>query len=240
MLAIGYLARERRVAGWGCLAAAVGAFALLVGILAALIGAWPVATGAFGVAALAGLAAGLLVFAGFVLPSASQREWKQRSAENAPEAQRLWSTGGAGLGLEDLEFVATWHPDEETRAVAGEAAAAIRARLWQQRADESRRAAEVFWWSVLEGQANRAGSRSATSRPAAGKRLADHYSTLGVSRQATSEEITRAYRLLIAQHHPDHGGDEEKAKRINEAYATLKDPEKRRHYDVLLRYGGLV
>lgn len=59
----------------------------------------------------------------------------------------------------------------------------------------------------------------------------DHYSTLGVSRTASPEEIKRAYRKLAMQHHPDKGGDEQKFKEISVAYDTLSDPDKRAAYD---------
>lgn len=59
----------------------------------------------------------------------------------------------------------------------------------------------------------------------------DYYSTLGVSRTASQDEIKKAYRKLAMQHHPDKGGDENKFKEINTAYDTLSDPQKRAEYD---------
>lgn len=59
----------------------------------------------------------------------------------------------------------------------------------------------------------------------------DYYSILGVSSDATQEQIKRAYRDLVKAHHPDQGGDAELFKQINEAYETLKDPDKRHQYD---------
>jgi len=58
-----------------------------------------------------------------------------------------------------------------------------------------------------------------------------HYKTLGVSSQATQEEIKKAYRNLSKEHHPDVGGNEEIFKSVSEAYSTLSDVEKRRQYD---------
>lgn len=59
----------------------------------------------------------------------------------------------------------------------------------------------------------------------------DYYKTLGVSREASSEEIKKAFRKLARKHHPDAGGDEAKFKEINEAYEVLGDEEKRKLYD---------
>jgi len=59
-----------------------------------------------------------------------------------------------------------------------------------------------------------------------------HYSTLGVDKTATQEQIKKAYRKLSMQHHPDkNGGDDSKFKEINEAYETLGDAGKRKQYD---------
>ena len=64
----------------------------------------------------------------------------------------------------------------------------------------------------------------------------DLYAVLGVSRNATQEEIKKAYRDLARKHHPDmNQGDkksEEKFKEIQHAYETLSDPEKKKTYDM--------
>jgi len=59
----------------------------------------------------------------------------------------------------------------------------------------------------------------------------DYYQILGISKNASSEEIKKAYRKLAHQYHPDKGGDEKKFKEINEAYQILSNKEKKEQYD---------
>lgn len=60
----------------------------------------------------------------------------------------------------------------------------------------------------------------------------DYYKILGVARNASKEEIKRAYRKLAHKYHPDKkGGDEQRFKEINEAYHVLADETKRTQYD---------
>ena len=61
--------------------------------------------------------------------------------------------------------------------------------------------------------------------------MRDYYKILGVSREASPEEIKKAYYKLAHKYHPDKGGDENKFKQISEAYQMLSDPEKRAQYD---------
>ena len=69
----------------------------------------------------------------------------------------------------------------------------------------------------------------------------DYYEILGVPRNASQEEVRKAYLKLAHKYHPDKtGGDkeaEEKLKEVNAAYDTLKNPEKRTQYD---RYGHMA
>ncbi len=60
----------------------------------------------------------------------------------------------------------------------------------------------------------------------------DYYSTLGVQRNASEDEIKKAYRKLAMKHHPDRGGDEATFKKISEAYDVLSDPKKKEIFDL--------
>jgi molecular chaperone DnaJ len=59
----------------------------------------------------------------------------------------------------------------------------------------------------------------------------DYYEVLGVGKNASADEIKKAFRRLAVEYHPDRGGDEAKFKEINEAYEVLKDESKRKRYD---------
>src|SRR4051794_16372057 len=67
--------------------------------------------------------------------------------------------------------------------------------------------------------------------------MSDHYKTLGVARNASAEEIKKAYRKLVRETHPDKHPDdpaaEERFKQISQAYEVLSDPEKRQQYDLV-------
>ena len=72
--------------------------------------------------------------------------------------------------------------------------------------------------------------------------MSDYYQTLGVPRNASQDEVKKAFRKLARECHPDkHPGDkaaEEKFKGVSEAYETLSDPDKRKQYDELSRLGA--
>jgi len=59
----------------------------------------------------------------------------------------------------------------------------------------------------------------------------DYYKSLGVARNASKDEIKKAYRQLAHKYHPDKGGNAEQFKEINEAYTVLSNDEKRAQYD---------
>ena len=60
----------------------------------------------------------------------------------------------------------------------------------------------------------------------------NYYNILGVSKDASQDEIKKKYRKLSLQHHPDRGGDAEQFKKVSEAYENIGDPESRQKYDM--------
>jgi molecular chaperone DnaJ len=62
--------------------------------------------------------------------------------------------------------------------------------------------------------------------------MKDYYKTLGVEKNASPDDLKKAFRKLAHEYHPDKkGGNEAKFKEVNEAYSTLSDPQKRQQYD---------
>jgi len=65
--------------------------------------------------------------------------------------------------------------------------------------------------------------------------MKSYYDTLGISKNASEDEIKKAFKKKALQYHPDHNKNdpkaEEKFKEVNEAYAVLKDKDKRKQYD---------
>jgi DnaJ-class molecular chaperone len=68
--------------------------------------------------------------------------------------------------------------------------------------------------------------------------MTDHYSTLGVGKNANADEIKQAYRRLAGKHHPDKGGDTSTFQKIEEAYRILSDPQQRQQYDNPISQGN--
>ena len=68
--------------------------------------------------------------------------------------------------------------------------------------------------------------------------MKNYYDILGVDEKASTADITKAFKDLAKQYHPDRGGDESKFKEINEAHDTLKSTQKRHDYDTMRKFGG--
>ena len=67
--------------------------------------------------------------------------------------------------------------------------------------------------------------------------MKNYYDTLGVSEDASNDQIKKAFKSIAKKEHPDRGGNERVFKEANEAYDTLKDTKKRHEYDTLRKYG---
>ena len=67
-----------------------------------------------------------------------------------------------------------------------------------------------------------------------GKEKIDLYEILGITKDASAEEIKKAYRLKALKTHPDKGGDPEVFKSVSSAYSILSDPEKKKIYDTAM------
>lgn len=66
----------------------------------------------------------------------------------------------------------------------------------------------------------------------------DPYEVLGVPKDASIDDIKKAFRKLSHQHHPDKGGEAKKFQEINQAYQILSDPQKRAQFDQFGSAGG--
>ena len=68
--------------------------------------------------------------------------------------------------------------------------------------------------------------------------MKDYYDILGVSEDATNEQIKKAFKEIAKKEHPDRGGNEARFKEANEAYDTLKNSQKRHDYDTMRKFGS--
>ena len=68
--------------------------------------------------------------------------------------------------------------------------------------------------------------------------MKNYYDILGVSEDASNEQIKKAFKDIAKKEHPDRGGNEARFKEANEAYDTLKNSQKRHDYDTMRKFGG--
>lgn len=70
--------------------------------------------------------------------------------------------------------------------------------------------------------------------------MSSHYDTLNIPKDATKEQIKKAFRVLSLKHHPDkNNGNDEIFKKINEAYQVLSDKDKKKQYDMKLNHPNI-
>ena len=67
--------------------------------------------------------------------------------------------------------------------------------------------------------------------------MKDYYYILGVSEDASNDQIKKAFKEIAKKEHPDRGGNEARFKEANEAYDTLKNSQKRHDYDTMRKFG---
>ena len=116
--------------------------------------------------------------------------------------------------------------EEEERRRQQQAQEARRRHMFEEWQRQQRRAREEQQWRQRRQQ------RSAQP-------VVDHYSILGVARNADANTIKSAYRRLALQHHPDKRGDPEMFRKVQEAWEELRDAEKRAAYDARCKYHPL-
>lgn len=136
----------------------------------------------------------------------------------------MWLIAQPGLQRQRAEEAERWAAVSAQYEAERVQRAAYNERVRQERLRTRREESEA-WTAAYGDDLPRANSL------ADGHAAPVYYEILAVDTSASTDDVERAYRREMREHHPDRGGESRRAQLINEAYETLRDPARRRTYD---------